>query len=247
MSVILAQDLTRKFGAFTAVDQINLQVEAGTVFGLLGPNGAGKTTLLRMISGLLPPTSGQIQVLGLDPNRQGQELRPRLGYMSQKFSLYRELSVRENLQFYAKIYGLGQESDHLIAEQLQQLELTSVANQRIEQLSAGWRQRVAFASALLHRPELVLLDEPTSGVEPEVRRELWQQLYDYAAQGAAVLVTTHYMDEAEHCDQLAMLQRGRVVATGSPSQLKQGLPKTAASLLEVFVHYTKEEQADESR
>lgn len=247
MSVILAQNLTRKFGAFTAVDQIDLQVEAGTVFGLLGPNGAGKTTLMRMISGLLPPSSGQIQVLGLDPIRQGEQLRPRLGYMSQKFSLYRELSVRENLQFYAKVYGLGQGSDRLIAEQLQQLELTPVADQRIEQLSAGWRQRVAFASALLHRPELVLLDEPTSGVEPEVRRELWQQIYDYAAQGAAVLVTTHYMDEAEHCDRLAMLQRGRAVATGSPSELKQGLPQPADNLLGVFAYYTKEAPADESR
>lgn len=247
MAVIVAAGLSRRFGDFVAVDAVHLQVEPGTVFGLLGPNGAGKTTLLRMISGLLAKSCGQLQVLGLDPLRQAVALRPQLGYMSQKFSLYRELSVRENLLFAARVYGLGRLGSQRVEEQLQQMDLSGVANRRIEQISAGWRQRVAFASALLHRPRLLLLDEPTSGVEPEVRRELWQQIYDYAAQGAAVLVTTHYMDEAEHCDCLAMLQRGRVVAVGSPSQLKQSLPQPADSLLPVFVHYTQEVDGDEPR
>jgi ABC-2 type transport system ATP-binding protein len=221
---IETQNLTRKFGDFTAVDHVNLQIPANTIYGFLGPNGCGKSTCMRLITGLLAPTQGSIKVLGMDIPEQAEALRLRIGYMTQKFSLYDDLSVNENLQFIANIYNLDFHSAKTrISEQLHAYSLHERSNRLAGSLSGGQRQRLALACATLHKPELLILDEPTSAVDPENRRNFWEKLFDLCDQGTTILVSTHYMDEAERCHGIAILESGIKRADGSPAQLMKEL------------------------
>lgn len=230
---IETRELTCKFGQFVAVDAVNLLVRQGSVMGLLGPNGAGKTTLIRMLLGLLLPTGGEGTVLGHDLVRDPDRIRQRAGYMSQRFSLYHDLTVVENLRFYGQIYGLtGANLAERIEELLAWSGLTQMRKTPAAELGGGLRQRLAFACAILHRPALLMLDEPTSGVDPASRRKFWDLIYDLSASGTTVLVTTHYMDEAEHCDELGMMLAGKLIATGSPADLRAQFGN--AGLGEVF-------------
>lgn len=227
-------DLTRRFGHFTAVDQVNLQVASRSVFGLLGPNGAGKTTLVRMLLGLLAPSAGQGEVLGHDITRAAEAIRRQAGYMSQRFSLYNDLTAEENLDFYGRVYGLTRAD--LAARKDELLAWSGLAGHRrtpAGELGGGRRQRLAFACAILHRPPLLLLDEPTSGVDPLSRRRFWDLIYGLAEDGATVLITTHYMDEAEHCDDLGMMLGGRLVARGTPGEIRRDYA-AGGSLEEAF-------------
>jgi ABC-2 type transport system ATP-binding protein len=223
-AVIHARNLVKRFGNFTAVAGIDFEVQSGEIFGFLGPNGSGKTTTIRMMLGLLPPTAGVIQTLGEDVTRHSERIRPRVGYMSQKFSLYNDLTVIENLRFYGRAYGLRNlEFRERIDEALKMAGLAGREDQRTRDLAGGWRQRLALAAAILHRPELVFLDEPTAGVDPVSRRAFWDLLYDLVAEGITIFVTTHYMDEAEHCHKLALIQRGKIIASGSPEDIKTNM------------------------
>ncbi|HUQ48801.1 MAG TPA: ABC transporter ATP-binding protein [Gemmatimonadaceae bacterium] len=215
---IAVKDLTRRFGDFTAVDNITFDVGAGEVFGFLGANGAGKTTAIKMLIGLLAPTSGSAHVAGLDVATQTEQIRRRIGYMSQKFSLYEDLTVLENIALYGGIYGL---TSRLIAERSStMLETLGLTNQLVGKLPLGWKQKLAFSVALLHEPAVIFLDEPTGGVDPITRRQFWELIYEAAAKGTTVFVTTHYMDEAEYCDRISIMVDGRIVTLGSPRQLK---------------------------
>jgi len=214
--------LTKRFGEFVAVDRIDLTIARGEVFGFLGPNGAGKTTTIRMLCGLLPPTAGTARVLGVDVRRDPEAVKARIGYMGQRASMYDDLTVGELLHFYGRIYGLPpRERSRKVRGWLEQAGLAGRERQLVGTLSGGWRQRVALGCAVLHRPELLLLDEPTSGTDPLQRREFWELIYRFADEGTTVLVTTHYMDEAEHCTTLAFIHGGRIVAQGSPAQIKR--------------------------
>lgn len=214
--------LTRTFDHFVAVDHIDLQVPRGAVFGFLGPNGAGKSTTIRMLCGILQPTSGEGRVGGFDIVRQSEALKSHIGYMSQKFSLYEDLTVEENLQFFAGVYGLvGSRRQRRIAWALEMAGLLGRERVMTRDLAGGWRQRLALGCAVLHEPPILFLDEPTSGVDPVSRRRFWELIADLAARGVTVFVTTHYMDEAEHCDELALIYAGKVVACGSPAALKR--------------------------
>jgi ABC-2 type transport system ATP-binding protein len=217
--VIVVDDLTKKFGDFTAVDRVSFQVCAGEVVGYLGPNGSGKTTTIRMLLGLLRPTAGQAQVLGFDCFRQSEQVRARVGYMSQKFALYNELTTVENLRFYAGVYGVNDEKQ--IAAVLELVGLKGLETQRAGSLSVGWRQRLALGTAIVHKPQLLFLDEPTSGVDPNARRAFWDLIYTVVEQGMTVLVTTHYMDEAEYCGRVGIMRNGRLLAMDSPINLKE--------------------------
>ncbi len=217
--VIVVEDLTRRFGEFIAVDHINFQVGAGEVVGYLGPNGSGKTTTIRMLLGLLEPTEGRATVLGYDAFRQTEEVRTRSGYMSQKFALYDDLTVLENLTFYGGVYGIRDKSR--IHATLEQVGLTGMDSTLTRGLSAGWRQRLAFGIALVHQPRLLFLDEPTSGVDPNARRSFWDLIYQLADGGVTVLVTTHYMDEAEYCERVGIMRDGKLLAMDSPANLKK--------------------------
>lgn len=220
---ILVEGLVKRFGDFTAVDGISFRVERGQVVGYLGANGSGKTTTMRLLMGLLRPSAGRARVLGLDVAEQAEAIRPRVGYMSQRFALYEDLTVRENLRFYGGLYGLSAaELPARVAATMQRLGLADRAETLAAELAGGWRQRLALGIAILHRPELLLLDEPTSGVDPAARRAFWDLIYELAEEGATVLVSTHYMDEAEHCQRLGILRGGRLLAWDSPAALKQG-------------------------
>jgi ABC-2 type transport system ATP-binding protein len=219
---IIARGLTKRFGDFTAVDGIDFEVRRGEIFGFLGPNGAGKTTTIRMMLGLLKPTAGMVQVLGVPVAEHPARIRPRIGYMAQRFSLYNDLTVLQNLRFYGRAYGL--ENDVLrerIQDALHAAGLEGRERTHTRDLSGGWRQRLALGAAILHRPELVFLDEPTAGVDPISRRAFWNLLYRLVAEKVTVFVTTHYMDEAEHCHRLAFIQRGKLIAYGSPEEIKR--------------------------
>lgn len=217
---IETQGMTRAFGGVNAVENLDLAIPKGTIYGFLGPNGCGKSTSIRMLTGLLSPTSGNICVLGETLPGAEEKLRRRIGYMTQKFSLYDNLSVRENLEFVAQIYGLNRRASKLrIAELVTLYDLVGREKQMAGSMSGGQKQRLALAAATLHHPELLFLDEPTSAVDPENRREFWERLFDLCAQGTTILVSTHYMDEAERCHGLAILERGIKRADGSPQQL----------------------------
>ncbi len=225
-AVIRAENLTRRFGNFTAVDDVSFEVQPGEVVGYLGPNGSGKTTTIRMLLGLLRPSAGHAEVLGYDVVRDPERLRRQCGYMSQKFALYDELTVRENLAFYAGVYGANQ--PRRLGEVLEWVGLVGREGQRAAALSSGWRQRLALAIALVHRPRLLFLDEPTTGVDPAARRASWDLIYALAGDGVTVLVTTHYMDEAEYCGRVGIMRGGRLLAMDAPSALKtQTLPGRA--------------------
>jgi len=216
--VVVVRDLVRDFGAFRAVDHISLSVRRGEVFGLLGPNGAGKSTIFRIMCGLLPPTSGTARVLGIDLRRAAPEARARIGYMAQKFTLYGDLTVRQNLLFFAAAYGLGPiERRRRVRALIRRFGLVEVAERRARDLSLGHERRLAMAAALVHRPEILFLDEPTSGVDLPGRRAFWQRIGELAERGVTVVVTTHFLDEAEYCDRVAIVDRGRLLATGAPA------------------------------
>ena len=218
---IIAQNLTKRFGDFTAVNDVSFEVHRGEIFGFLGPNGSGKTTSIRMMLGLMKPTSGNVEVLNMTVSESASKIRPRVGYMSQRFSLYNDLSVMQNLKFYGAAYGLSNsELQASINDALARAGLEGREDAKTKDLSGGWRQRLALSAAILHRPEVIFLDEPTAGVDPVSRRAFWALLYKLISEGITVFVTTHYMDEAEHCGRLAFIQRGNIIAYGSPADIK---------------------------
>jgi ABC-2 type transport system ATP-binding protein len=219
---VQAVELTKKFGDFTAVDRVSFTVDRGAIFGFLGPNGAGKTTTIRMLLGLLKPTSGSATVLGFDVVAQTDEIKKRIGYMSQRFSLYDDLTVDENLNFYGRTYGVRRRQlRERKAFVLRMAGLEGRERELTRNLAGGWKQRLALGTAIIHEPEMLFLDEPTAGVDPISRRAFWDLLYDLSEEGTTIMVTTHYMDEAEHCQSLAFIQHGRIVASGSPAGIKE--------------------------
>lgn len=231
--------LTKTFGDFVAVDHISLEVREGGIFGLLGANGAGKTTLMRMLCGLLKPTAGSAHIAGYDIYKQTEDIKKHIGYMSQKFSLFEHLTVQENLYFFGGVYGLSsKEIDLKINDLVQKLGITDQLSTRVDALPLGWKQKIAFVAAILHEPKIVFLDEPTGGVDPITRRDFWDLIYDASDRGTSIVVTTHYMDEAEYCNQMVIMVDGKVKAYNTPEALKQqyGLP----SIGEVFYHLAKQ-------
>ena len=228
--VIKVENLTRRFGEFTAVDHINFDVHEGEVVGYLGPNGSGKTTTIRMLLGLLEPSDGKATVLGFDAFRQSEEVRTRAGYMSQKFAIYDDLTVLENLTFYGGVYGIRDKAR--IARTLELAGLKGHDSTLTRSLSAGWRQRLALGIALVHEPKLLFLDEPTSGVDPTARRAFWDLIYELAENGVTILVTTHYMDEAEYCERVGIMRAGKLLAMDTPLNLKKNI--IAGDVWEVY-------------
>src|SRR5688500_2739359 len=237
-AAIEARDLTRRFGSFTAVDAITFHVEQGEVFGCLGANGAGKTTAIRMLIGALAPTSGSATVAGFDVATQAEQVRRRIGYMSQKFSLYEDLTVRENITLYGGIYGVsGRDIVTRTADLLTRIGLQDVGGELVREIPLGWKQQLAFSVALLHRPAIVFLDEPTGGVDPITRRRFWELIYETGAAGTSVLVTTHYLDEAEYCRRISIMVDGAIAAMGTPAEVRRAVG--AATLDEVFLKLTR--------
>ncbi len=230
--VISIQNLTRRFGDFTAVDHINFEVNAGEVVGYLGPNGSGKTTTIRMLLGLLAPNEGEATVLGYDVVRQSEEVRARVGYMSQKFAIYDDLTTLENLTFYGGVYGITDKER--IKQTLDLVGLSGHEHTLTRDMSTGWRQRLALGIALVHQPKLLFLDEPTSGVDPTARRAFWDLIYQLAETGVTVFVTTHYMDEAEYCERVGVMRDGKLLAMDTPTNLKKSIIK--GDVWEVFAH-----------
>ena len=241
-AAIEATELTRRFGSFTAVDRISFSVGPGEVFGFLGANGAGKTTAIRMLIGLLAPTSGQARIAGHDVYTDTDLIKRSIGYMSQRFSLYEDLTVRENITLYGGIYGLSNEQ---IRERtrsiLDRLGLAHAANHLVRSIPLGWKQKLAFSVAVLHEPKVVFLDEPTGGVDPITRRQFWELIYVTAAGGTTVFVTTHYMDEAEYCDRISIMVDGRIAALGTPAELKARFGE--GTIDDVFVRLARPETA----
>ena len=231
--IISVKELTKCFGDFTAVNRISFDVQRGEIFGFLGANGAGKTTAMRMLCGLSYPTSGSGTVAGWDVMREGEQIKRHIGYMSQKFSLYNDLTVWENIRLFAGIYGLSKaETERRAAEALERLNFTSERNTLVGSLPLGWKQKLSFAVATIHRPEVVFLDEPTGGVDPITRRQFWEMIYEAADGGTTIFVTTHYMDEAEYCSRVSIMVDGEVRALDTPARLKEQF--AAESMDEVF-------------
>jgi ABC-2 type transport system ATP-binding protein len=230
--VISVQNLTRKFGDFTAVDHINFEVHKGEIVGYLGPNGSGKTTTIRMLLGLLKPTEGSANVLGYDVFKQSEDVRARVGYMSQKFAIYDDLTTLENLTFYGGVYGITDKDR--ITYTLELVGLNGHESTLTQDLSTGWRQRLSLGIALVHEPKLLFLDEPTSGVDPTARRAFWDLIYELAENGVTIFVTTHYMDEAEYCERVGVMRNGKLLAMDTPTNLKRTMIK--GNVWEVFAH-----------
>ncbi len=230
--VITATGLTRRFGSLVAVNQVDLNIPSGKIYGFLGPNGSGKSTTIRMLCGLLTPSAGQATVLGLDTRKDSEALKQKIGYMTQKFSLYDDLTVKENLQFISEIYAVARSKRRQRVEQLvEEFKLTHQANQRAATLSGGQRQRLALAAAILHEPQILFLDEPTSAVDPQSRRDFWETLFELTEMGTTILVSTHYMDEAARCHKLAILDEGVKVADGSPTELGENIDSTVIEVV----------------
>lgn len=231
---VITENLTRRFGSFTAVDKVNLQIKAGEVFGFLGANGAGKTTVIRMLCCLLNPTEGKATVAGYDIVKNPNQVRLQIGYMSQKFSLYNDLTINQNIEFYGGIYGLSRKEILKKKEALlDQFELSSFATRMTGDLPVGLKQRLALGCAIIHDPKIVFLDEPTSGVDPKARRQFWDMIYQIADQGKTVFVTTHFMDEAEYCHRVSIMQDGKVIALDTPVSLKKEFGKS--TMQDVFI------------
>lgn len=231
MPALELNNLTRRFGDFVAVNNVSLQIKQGAIYGFLGPNGSGKSTTIRMLCGLLEPTSGSGKVLGLDIAKDSEALKQKIGYMSQKFSLYDDLSVIENLRFYAGLYSLSSEQmKKRIGEMLALSGLEKRQQELVATLSGGWKQRLALACSILHNPPVLFLDEPTGGVDPVSRRMFWEIIYDLSVQGTTVMVTTHFMDEAEHCDEIGFIFEGNLIASDTPDNLKKIIPGTLVEI-----------------
>lgn len=237
-TVITVRNLVKKFGNFTANDNLNFDVYKGEIFGFLGANGAGKTTAIRILSGLSAPTSGQVVVAGFDAYKQAEEIKKHIGYMCQKFSLYEDLTVKENITLYGGIYGIRiSEIRERTTRLLDRLDFGQYGNRIIADLPLGLRQKLAFSVAVLHEPRIVFLDEPTGGVDPVTRRQFWEMIYETAERGITVFVTTHYMDEAEYCDRISIMNDGRIAAIGTPAKLKNDY--NASSVEEVFIRIAR--------
>ena len=237
---VVIEDLVKKFGKFIAVDHVSLSVSKGEIFGFLGPNGAGKSTTIRMLCGLLTPTSGRASVAGFDVASQPEKIRENIGYMSQKFSLYDDLTVEENIEFFSGIYGVAKDKREQRKKYV--LDMAGIRERRDSLtglLAGGWKQRLALGCAILHEPPILFLDEPTSGVDPIARRSFWDLIYALSEAGNTVFVSTHYMDEAEYCHRLALMYKGRVIALGTPEELKKEAKQP--SMEEVFIHVIEEE------
>jgi ABC-2 type transport system ATP-binding protein len=241
---IHAEDLTKRYDQFVAVDHISFEVKKGEIFGFLGANGAGKTTAMRMLCGLAIPSSGKATVAGFDVYKQTEQIKKNIGYMSQKFSLYEDLTVKENIRFYAGIYG---KTDAFIRTKteslLKHLHLEKEADKLVRSFPLGWKQKLAFSVAIFHEPQIVFLDEPTGGVDPVTRREFWNMIYEAAAEGITVFVTTHYMDEAEYCNRISIMVDGRIDALGTPAELKA--QSNASSMDEVFLKLARKAKRNE--
>ena len=232
--IIEVKDLVKKFGSFTANDRLSFHVCRGEIFGFLGANGAGKTTAIRILCGLSYPTSGEIRVAGHDVYREREKLKKKIGYMSQKFSLYEDLTVGENIHLYAGIYGLSRKQIAAREEQLlERLGMTGIRNRLIREIPLGWKQKLAFSVAIFHQPAIVFLDEPTGGVDPITRRQFWEMIHDATEEGITVFVTTHYMDEAEYCDRVSIMVDGRIDALDTPAALKKQFE--SVNMNEVFL------------
>lgn len=233
-NIISVENLTRKFGSFTAVNAISFQVRKGEIFGFLGANGAGKTTAMKILIGISRPTSGNATVAGYDIYKETEKIKKSIGYMSQRFSLYNDLTIRENIEFFGGIYGLSRKAIKSKSEQLvEKLSLQDKFNRPVSELPLGWKQKVAFSIALFHDPKIVFLDEPTGGVDPVTRRVFWNMIYEAAHNGVTIFVTTHYMDEAEYCDRISMMVDGKIEALDTPARLKEKY--NAGSMNEVFL------------
>ena len=245
-AVVRTRGLRKVYGELIAVHGLDLEIARGEVFGLLGPNGSGKTTTIRMLCGLVVPTSGTATVAGLDVVTNTEGVRRRIGYMSQRYGLYDELTVAENLRFYSRVYGLvGDDREQRLAAHVESLGLGARLSQRAGTLSGGWKQRLALACATAHHPDLVVLDEPTAGVDPAARRTVWDTIYQLAREGTTILVTTHYMDEAERCERLAFLSRGQLIGLGTPAEIVRQF--NAQTVEDVFVMLQQRDEVDDAR
>jgi len=243
-SIISTQQLTKRFGDFTAVDAISFDVQKGEIFGFLGANGAGKTTAMRMLCGLSLPTSGKATIAGFDVYKQTEKIKQNIGYMSQKFSLYEDLTIKENIRFYAGIYGKSKDFiRNKTAQLLEALNLEAEGDKLVGALPLGWKQKLAFSVAIFHEPKIVFLDEPTGGVDPLTRREFWNMIYEAAATGVTVFVTTHYMDEAEYCSRVSIMVDGKIEALDTPAGLKQTYK--ASTMDDVFLQLARKAKRSE--
>ncbi|MEO9475751.1 MAG: ABC transporter ATP-binding protein [Cyclobacteriaceae bacterium] len=237
--IVTAQNLIKSFGSFHAVNDISFDVQQGEIFGFLGANGAGKTTAIKMLIGLWRPTSGKANIAGFDIYKDTEKIKKNIGYMSQKFSLYADLTVRENIRLFGGIYGLSRKLIIRKTDQLlRRLEMRSEANTLIDDLPLGWKQKLAFSVAMIHEPKIVFLDEPTGGVDPITRRQFWELIYETASTGTTIFVTTHYMDEAEYCDRISMMVSGKIAGLGTPNELKIGFQ--SKNMDDVFIKIARE-------
>lgn len=238
--VIEVRNLVKRFGNFIANDNLNFDVAQGEIFGFLGANGAGKTTAIKILCGLMTPTSGQISVAGFDVYRQTDQIKKQIGYMSQKFSMYEDLTVKENFQFYGGIYGLSSiVIRERTTEMLDKLQMSGIKNKILKEIPLGWKQKLAFSVAMIHRPLIVFLDEPTGGVDPITRRQFWEMIYEAANNGITVFVTTHYMDEAEYCERVSIMVDGRIEALDTPKNLRE--QQGVSSMNEVFIKLARKQ------